>query len=613
MSGKSREPDGAGTWHGEFRRTLLRAPDPAPAGADGLELRPSTGVPATVWENVSHEQMTTEISTNANPAAVAESAREWLRIGDELQLHERALTRAIEDSRSDWQGAGGDAVRRHLTAVAHWLATTARGALQTGRQQQLHAQALEEARRRMAADPPVEFSPEAANARLQGTTDPVEYARRLAEDTRTRQAQEAAHAEAVRIMTEFDRALAQSVVTPFFAAPPELPGSAVRSGQKVAAVTPGLVPAAAGGSGPVSPVSRPELLVASGAGGVPLPDAAAVGAVGGVVPVSRSDSRVGGVPPVPDSTVAEGVGLFTRSDTGTGGIPPLPQAGPAVDRGVPPLPDSTVAGGAGPFSRPDPVATGVPPVLQPDSTVAERARPFSRSDSGAGGIPPLPQQGSGMDRGVPPLPDSTLPDSPLPEGPSPLRQPDGGIGGRIPPFPHSDSTAASGARWVPPIPPPDPALAAAVPPEPTAVSGTGGPGRVPPIPPVGPTISGAGPGRVPPLLPGGAASGGRGAGRRDDALRSGGPRAPELSGAVPDSAPAGIPAVPGPAGTPAGPQGAQASPTGVPRAGGKPPDDLEHRVADYLEADPDLFAAEQPVVPPTLGDWKKNKDWRKKP
>src|SRR6059058_693834 len=138
----SRNPD---TWYAGFQRTIRQVPETASAGGD-LELRPSTGVPATVWENVSHEQMMTEISTDANPAAVAESAQEWLRIGDELLLHERALARAVDDSRGDWQGAGGDAVRRHLTAVGRWLGTTGRGALLAGRQQQLHAQALEEAR-----------------------------------------------------------------------------------------------------------------------------------------------------------------------------------------------------------------------------------------------------------------------------------------------------------------------------------------------------------------------------------------------------------------------------------------------------------------------------------
>ncbi|MEU5259469.1 PPE domain-containing protein [Amycolatopsis sp. NPDC021455] len=640
----SREPD---TWYAGFQRTLRQAPETA----SGPDLRPSTGMPATVWENVSHEQMTTEISTDANPAAVAESAQEWLRIGEELLLHERALARAVEDSRGDWQGPGGDAVRRHLTAVAHWLGTTGRGALLAGRQQQLQAQALEEARRRMAANPPVEFSAEAANARLQGITDPVEYARQLGEDTRVRQAREAAHAEAVRIMTEYDRTLAQTVATPFFAAPPELPGaSAVSSGQ----TAPGR-PGAGTGAGGVPPARSPEQVVAAGAaqpgspvaGGVaafPAADSEGAGGVpafpvaggvrpgspvaGGVSPGSTGEveSRtpafpaVGGVPPgspvaggvSPGSTgEAEGrtpafpaVGGVRPGSPVAGGVP-VPQPGSEAAGDVPPLPQpgSPAAGGV----RPDlPAAGGVPPVPRPDSPVAGGAR----SDSPvAGGVPPFPQ-----------------PDSTVPAGTRPV------VGG-VPPLPPPDSTVASGARWVPPFPSPDPVGAGGVPPllppDPGVASGTTGP-----VPPGGPAFQ----------------PGIRGGRRREDTVRPGGPRVPELPDAAPGEA-AGVPGSgalrredgrlpgeasgvsvpggsrredarsPGPAGPdgprpPAGQQGAPGTAGalgGVPRAGGKPAEDAEHRVADYLEADPELFAAEQPVVPPTLGDWKKNKNWRKKP
>ncbi|WP_410606562.1 hypothetical protein [Amycolatopsis sp. lyj-109] len=638
-------------WHEDFRRRLLRPPAPAaaPAPAAGLELRPATGVPVTVWENVPHEQMMTEVTTNANPSAVAESAQEWLRIGEELQQHERALTRAIEESRTDWQGAGGDAARRHLTAVARWLGSTARGALLAGRQQQVHAQALEEVRRRMAANPPVAFSAETANARLQSITDPVEYARQLADDTRVRQAQEAAHAEAARIMTEFDRALAQAVVTPFFAAPPELPGVPVRSGlapgadaaagapgrpvERLGAVSP--VPAAgpgvetlvtsgvpapgATGVGGVQPVPAGagpgvEPLVASG---VPVPGATGVG---GVQPVPAA-----GVPPLPPEPPPPGSAEGTRPAAGVRGeVPPLPQPdtraarSDAAGSGVPPFPQPDVAGrgGVSPFPqpgstvpaggssvpRPDPAGrSGPPPFPQPDAA-GKGGVPFPRPDAaGRGGVPSFPQPGSTVPSGASPFPQ---PGSPLPGVP-----------------PHPDSTAASGARFVPPIPPADPAVAGRIPPplppDPTSIGGTAGPR---PLPPAAPTVSGAaGPGRVPSIAPGGVPSRAGGAGfgpgvrggrRRDDAERSGGPWAPELSGAVPGETPAGAPGGPRP---PAGQQGAQTPLTGLPRAGGKPAEDEEHRVADYLEADPELFAAEQPVVPPTLGDWKKNKNWKKKP
>ncbi|WP_307793245.1 PPE domain-containing protein [Amycolatopsis sp. MtRt-6] len=614
-------------WHDEFRRRLLRPPAAASVPADGLELRPFDGVPMTVWENVSHEQMTTEVTTNANPAAIAESAREWLRIADELQQHERALRRAIEESRGDWQGAGGDAVRRHAAKVADWLATTARGALLAGRQQQVHAQALEEARRRMAANPPVGFSAAEANARLQGITDPAAYARQLAEDTRLRDAQEVAHAEAVRIMTEFDRALAQAVVTPFFAAPPELPGVPVRSGLSrdagAVAGVPGIgeepVVAAAAGPGAAPP------LVTSGAGGVTLPDSTAVS---GVPPVRQPDA-VAGVPPLPGSTAPAGArpdaagvlpgstmpeGARLRSDA-VAGVPRTDSGAPEGAR-----PDS---GGVVPGSRVPEGArlrSDVAGVV-PGSTVPEGTR--SRSDAAAG-VPPFRQPDSTMPDGVRPLPDVAAGESPdsaglrprsdVVAGVPPFPQPDSTVPGGVPP--HSGSTGVSGARFTPPIPPipaADPAVAVPpLPADPPAVGGTGGPGRGSP----GPGMSGLGgtprrgPGddtrRRPPRLGSGAPGGALGDADLPPA-GSGFTGSAERSGPVRDSTPAGAPE-PSRSG-----QQASAPLTGIPRAGGKPAEDEEHRVADYLEADPELFAAEQPPVPPTLGDWKKNKNWRKQP
>jgi hypothetical protein len=44
--------------------------------------------------------------------------------------------------------------------------------------------------------------------------------------------------------------------------------------------------------------------------------------------------------------------------------------------------------------------------------------------------------------------------------------------------------------------------------------------------------------------------------------------------------------------------------------GGKGEDDKEYRLADYLEPEDDsLFAADEVVAPPVIGDWK-NKDWK---
>ena len=630
MSKNSREPTragsepeiaGAGTWHGAFQRALLRDAEPAhggPGASEGLELRPSTGVPSTVWDNVSHQEMMTAISTDANPAAVAESAREWLRVAEELVEHERALARAIDQSRGDWRGAGGDAVRRHLTAVGQWLGTTARGAQLAGRQQLLHALALEETRKRMAGNPPVEFSAEAANERLQHITDPVAYARQLAEDTRTRQAQQAAHAEAVRIMTEFDRTLAQAVVTPFFAAPPELPGVSARrpggSGEATAVQSGHAVELGAEVTAQPGPAGTPAPIAAAFTaepGGAPevsgRPDAAEPGAGG----PDGTAAKPGAVPPIPPPAAvpASGTPLTSRSDLpAAAGIPP----------GAPP--DSTVASGAVPPVPPaNPVAASAFGGVPPDSATASRAVPPVPPPGGFGGVPPVPPPGvvggvpSGSkvaSRGVPPIP------------------PESTVASRagVPPI-LPDSTGANRAGAVPPIPPANPVTGSAFGGVPSSrPDGKAGPGRIPPpgstaaggsagrVAPSGPVPRPAGPGAVPPVPSPGAVFGGLRGGRpRGDSLRPGGPRVPEPSGAVPADDPADTPATPGVPGVPAGQQGTQAPMAGVPRAGGKPAEDEEHRVADYLEADPELFAAEQPIVPPTLGDWKKNKNWRKKP
>ncbi|MFD2399389.1 hypothetical protein ACFSVJ_25135 [Prauserella oleivorans] len=76
----------------------------------GLELRQPGAAPRTVWHNASHEQMIDTLTSNADSAAVAETSEEWIRLGNELTLHQRAIADAIDDSMGDWQGE--EATRR---------------------------------------------------------------------------------------------------------------------------------------------------------------------------------------------------------------------------------------------------------------------------------------------------------------------------------------------------------------------------------------------------------------------------------------------------------------------------------------------------------------------
>ncbi len=86
-----------------YSDTLVNARD----GLDeGLELRPRGEPPRTLWENASHEYMVEVLNTDADSAAIAETSEEWVRLGNELALHQKAIAEAIEDSMGNWSGEG---------------------------------------------------------------------------------------------------------------------------------------------------------------------------------------------------------------------------------------------------------------------------------------------------------------------------------------------------------------------------------------------------------------------------------------------------------------------------------------------------------------------------
>ncbi|QFU91645.1 PPE domain-containing protein [Amycolatopsis sp. YIM 10] len=534
------------TWTEEFRRRLERdsviTPRP-PESGDGLELRPSGGAPATVWDNVSHEEMIAAISTNANPAAVAEAAEEWIGVGDELILHERALTAAIEDSTGDWRGAAGDTARHQLAEVGRWLDSTARGARLTGGQQRIHAEALEETRKRMAANPPVRFSAAEANAQLRQITDPVEYARKIEADRKTYEAQQVARAEAARIMTQFDRSLGETVATPVFAAPPKLPGTAAaREGGEVARLRSHDAPAAAGvhkGSDDrigAAPDSHRVADVTSTAGFAPA--AASLAGQPGVPGQAGVPGQLGqpGVPAQP-------------SMPGQSGVPGVPsQPGVLGQAGVPGQPGVPgVSGQPGMLGQPG--VPGVPGVSGQPGVPGQPTGPDQSRVPGQPGVPVQP--GVVAQPGVPVLPGGP----PGPPGAQPFTQAAHAADASVKP----DSAASSAAA-----------------------------GRIPPMPP-GEPVRPHGPGGI--VQPTTGPSPGSGGAARGRVRRRG--DSDERRSPVPQNEERGAPP---PMGGPLG-------------AGRRPVEDEEYGLADYLEADPELFEGEQAIAPPTIGDWK-NKNWK---
>lgn len=197
-----------------------------------LDLRSPGNPPSTVWGNATHEQMEAAITQDADSAVVAESSEEWVRIGNDLATHQHNLAKAINASTANWQGEGGDSAREHLAGVGKWLGSTANGATLTGRQQQIHSQTLNETQKQMAANPPVPFNVQEANANLQTITNPYVYMSQLGKDLETFRKQQDARERAAQVMTQFDTTVGSATATPAFPAPPKL--ASAQTAQKMA-------------------------------------------------------------------------------------------------------------------------------------------------------------------------------------------------------------------------------------------------------------------------------------------------------------------------------------------------------------------------------------------
>jgi hypothetical protein len=585
------------------------------AGADaGLDMRQNGGPPTTVWANATHDQMNAAITQNANSATVAAASEEWVTVGNQLAEHQQNLAAAINDSTSNWQGVGGDAARQHLANVGKWLGTTAQGATLTGHQQQLQSQALNETQRRMSANPPVAFSVQDANARLQAITDPVQYSQAAAVEMQAYKDQQAARDQAARVMTDFDSTVGGTVSTPAFPAPPKLPGATARSMGSPAGGGAGAGGTGAGGTG------------AGGTGTARLPNGTT-----DRVPMSPAMTSRSGVAPggVPGGTGLPGGGLAPS------GVPALDNpsgAGGTPGGGFGGVPGTGGGGAPGSFGGvPGTGAGGVPSIPTGGSHSGS-------SFSGAG----IPGGGQGNPGGIPHHDGSTTAAGFTP----PSSSPSGGTPGfHVPSI--SDSTAKGGS----------------------SLGGPGGPGAFPTGSPGGftpgglPTIGrnggvngssignrlspgsgsvpgpigtsglkgsalggsgggmgggagsaggaggglGGGKGGIPSLGGGGAGGGGGSVGGAGAAGNLAAGSASGAAGATAAEAAAarnaaGGAAGKGTAGTPMGGMGHGAG------KGGE--EDKEHKLADYLEPeDPSIFAPDQVVAPPVIGDWT-NTDWK---
>ncbi|WP_103349098.1 hypothetical protein [Amycolatopsis sp. CA-128772] len=588
--------------------------DDAKHGLDeGLTMRENGGAPRTLWNNASHEQMNEAITLDANPATVAETSEEWVRVGNDLGTHQKTLADAINASTSNWQGGAGDAVREHLAGVGKWLGATAQGATLAGRQQEIHSQALNETQRQMAANPPVQFDLQSTNQRLMSMTDPVQYAAAAGEAMQTYRAQQAAREHAAQIMTQYDETIGSAVATPRFPAPPKLPtATAMRQGVAAGGgagagtdAQPLLARTAMDGVTPQTPVdANAAALNGTGANGAGIPgDGSGTGGSGfsgsGIPGAGGSGSGIPGGGSGGGSGFS-GSGIpgsdIPGSDIPGGGS----GAGGAGGAGfTPPNFDAPGGPGGGNFS-----GAGIPGSSLPhfdDSTTSSGFTPSGIPGGGGSGgsgftppsipnIPDVSGGGGGTVRGGSPIPGFTPPGidplTGLPTGTGPGGIPGGGTGtGKMPTIGRLGGINGE-------------SIASRL----GGIGGGGGAG--------GGSLGGIGGGGA---GGGGAAGGGAAGGGAGGGVRGTG--AGNLSGGAASGAAAEAEAAAARNATSGrGAAGAAGSPgmggMGAGARGGKKDDDKEHKSADYLESDdPNFFAGEQVVAPPVIGDWK-NQDWK---
>ncbi|WP_433407972.1 hypothetical protein ACQPZU_16500 [Saccharomonospora azurea] len=532
---------------------------------DGLDLRPKDEPPNTLWDNASHEYMVEVLNTNADSAAIAETSEEWVRFGNELSLHQKAVAEAIEDSMGDWAGEGGDAAREHLAEVARWLGRTAQGSVLTGRQQQIHSQTLNETQKQMAANPPVDFSVEAAHANLLRTVDPVSYGMYLPVVAAKAEEQRAAREQAARLMKQFDATIGEATDMPYFTPPPKLGGGGGGG------ASPG------GGEQPLSPLT----MMSRGLPGK------TVGSAENTVENTAEHAA--------EHEVALGAPRVGPDGSPVSAYEPHAPYGAGGSGGVG-VPGGQAYPGAGQQGQ------YVPPPVQVPDLPSGGAAPGGQSFA-PGDVPPLPQYEVPDYSGTSPS-TFTAPSTYTPPELSPGSNRVPGMS--VPPVPNFPNDPAS-QRFGPP---------AAFPP--------GAPGTVPPLdsgaprpkmPGIGGGVgggAGGGAAGLPGGVGGGAAGGGAaGGGAAGGGAASGGSAAGQNSAAL--RGPGGA----ADAAMRAAQQGPGARGAAMPMAGGMPPaggarqqeGDNEHRVAGYLTDEDGLFNPEEVVAPPVIGDWS-NKDWK---
>lgn len=191
---------------------------PVAASAAGVRVAP---IPAgALYENIDHPTLKAMVTQGVDPDQVGALGEAWRAAGAKLNQFQADVAGAVDASRGEWQGEGGDSAREFIASVGQWIGEAGRGAQLAGTQAAKHSEAVATARNTMPE--PVPFDVDAANAELRSITDPVLWITRYAAHMQAYAAQQAAQRQAAQVVTTYDTALADSATMPAFAPPPAM-------------------------------------------------------------------------------------------------------------------------------------------------------------------------------------------------------------------------------------------------------------------------------------------------------------------------------------------------------------------------------------------------------
>lgn len=237
----------------------------------------------------SHEQLK-QWTDAADPRTSQSVADEWAKIGSGLLEAADSLKRASADSETGWTGEAADAMRARLGLIHQWSSRTGAQVTTASQGVARQSEAADTARRSMPEPVPYDPAGMIRDAQRGGLIDMAMLPQRLVAQ---KEAHDAAHTEAVRVVAERDGVMSAAAArTEVFEPPPGIEGSSATERPFVGARDPG-------GPG-VAAAPQP-------AGGSPAPrEPAANGAtVFGSAPIPR---RSGDSPSGPGS--GEGVGVL---------------------------------------------------------------------------------------------------------------------------------------------------------------------------------------------------------------------------------------------------------------------------------------------------------------